>query len=403
MDPYDLPDELAVLQSQDMSKIGFMQDLLRGIEKVLKPQSEEHSKDTDVENPLERLVQNSETYLKLENYDAAEKVFKRITREYPEDYRGWWGLIVCKLRSSEEIADVADVDEIKTWLSYVKQLVDSEDWVRLEARFKDYLCKCAEKDAANELRYVNDQMQAIEGSKQQVLSKKEQIIEKIEQINQCIKEDQDRIEVLNKRKAEIRPMVKRETIVSYVIGLVLVILTWRFPYRLLVWIRETVDYDVFLIGIFIDLVRLALCLVAGLVVVTWPVIIIGIVRMVSEIGACRNSHENWTISREVESLVSKIEEQKETVSGIEEELIKVEERLKYYETANEVFALKDRYYDYGHDKIVQWYLTSYCRKFDLAFEVDAELEERRKAFFDKWGSETGGVDRGRFCVALCCD
>ena len=35
MDPYDLPDELSNLQSQDMSKIGFMQDLLRGIRKVL--------------------------------------------------------------------------------------------------------------------------------------------------------------------------------------------------------------------------------------------------------------------------------------------------------------------------------------------------------------------------------
>ncbi len=35
MDPYDLPDELSSLQSQDMSKIGFMQDLLRGVKKVL--------------------------------------------------------------------------------------------------------------------------------------------------------------------------------------------------------------------------------------------------------------------------------------------------------------------------------------------------------------------------------
>ncbi|MDY4139781.1 MAG: TIR domain-containing protein [Eubacteriales bacterium] len=35
MDPYDLPEELSALQSQDMGKIGFMQDLLRGISKVL--------------------------------------------------------------------------------------------------------------------------------------------------------------------------------------------------------------------------------------------------------------------------------------------------------------------------------------------------------------------------------
>lgn len=41
MDPYDLPEQLSVLQSHDMSRIGFIQDLLRGIGKVLddgKPQ-----------------------------------------------------------------------------------------------------------------------------------------------------------------------------------------------------------------------------------------------------------------------------------------------------------------------------------------------------------------------------
>lgn len=35
MDPYDLPEELSMLQSQDMSKIGFIQDLLRGVQKVM--------------------------------------------------------------------------------------------------------------------------------------------------------------------------------------------------------------------------------------------------------------------------------------------------------------------------------------------------------------------------------
>lgn len=35
MDPYDLPEQLAVLQSYDMSKIGFIQDLIRGVDKVL--------------------------------------------------------------------------------------------------------------------------------------------------------------------------------------------------------------------------------------------------------------------------------------------------------------------------------------------------------------------------------
>ena len=35
MDPYDLPEEFSHLQAQDMSKLGFMQDLVRGIKKIV--------------------------------------------------------------------------------------------------------------------------------------------------------------------------------------------------------------------------------------------------------------------------------------------------------------------------------------------------------------------------------
>lgn len=34
MDPYDLPEEFSHLQAQDMAKLGFMQDLIRGIKKI---------------------------------------------------------------------------------------------------------------------------------------------------------------------------------------------------------------------------------------------------------------------------------------------------------------------------------------------------------------------------------
>jgi tetratricopeptide (TPR) repeat protein len=42
MDAYDLPEELSALQSQDMSKVGFLQDIIGGVRKVLeaaKPQT----------------------------------------------------------------------------------------------------------------------------------------------------------------------------------------------------------------------------------------------------------------------------------------------------------------------------------------------------------------------------
>ena len=35
MDAYDMPDEFKPLQAQDMGKVGAIQDLLRGIEKII--------------------------------------------------------------------------------------------------------------------------------------------------------------------------------------------------------------------------------------------------------------------------------------------------------------------------------------------------------------------------------
>ena len=38
MDPYNLPEEFSHLQAQDMNKLGFMQDLIRGIKKLTSPE-----------------------------------------------------------------------------------------------------------------------------------------------------------------------------------------------------------------------------------------------------------------------------------------------------------------------------------------------------------------------------
>ena len=43
MDPYDLPEQLSVLMSYDMSRIGFIQDLIRGVDKVLGAEKKEET------------------------------------------------------------------------------------------------------------------------------------------------------------------------------------------------------------------------------------------------------------------------------------------------------------------------------------------------------------------------
>lgn len=57
MDPYDLPEELSIYQSQDMAKIGFMQDLLHGIEKLVhqEPVRTPAPPETQSQDSLERV------------------------------------------------------------------------------------------------------------------------------------------------------------------------------------------------------------------------------------------------------------------------------------------------------------------------------------------------------------
>lgn len=158
MDPYDLPDELAMLQAQDMSKIGFMQDLVRGIKKVLDAKAAKTPEKVVpdvITSSLERLIQNSDTYLKLKNYPAAEEAFERITREYPEDYRGWWGLIQCRTRNLTVIVDDSAIDQLNTWFSYVRQLSKPEVFEPLKARYVDYMKIVAGNDVGNEVIRIN--------------------------------------------------------------------------------------------------------------------------------------------------------------------------------------------------------------------------------------------------------
>jgi tetratricopeptide (TPR) repeat protein len=96
MDAYDLPEELSMLQSQDMSKIGFLQDLTRGIKKVLDTGTKagtqavsDETPDEDVEFLAETAARMKRGHLHLEdeNWDDALKCFSSVLDDsYDADY-----------------------------------------------------------------------------------------------------------------------------------------------------------------------------------------------------------------------------------------------------------------------------------------------------------------------------
>jgi len=155
IDPYDLPDEFQMLQSQDMAKVGADQDLLHGIEKIMKAHGEERNSEqkvTTVANSqsIQRLLQNAETYIRLENYEDAQKVYQKITELHPEDYKGWWGRIVADTREFN-IDDYSHLYEWNQWMIYVKKLANTMEYTQLASQYGCFIRIISKAQAKDEI------------------------------------------------------------------------------------------------------------------------------------------------------------------------------------------------------------------------------------------------------------
>ena len=137
MDPYDLPEELSTLQSQDMSKIGFMQDLLRGIKKVL-----DADKQPEQPKVVQQVVQTNaaagvapgisslmeRTYLFMEDgdFDSAAEYLNRVLDIDPKFAPAYAAKVCVAFRIRKE-AGLADT---------TFQYEDNPDWQKA-LRFAD--------------------------------------------------------------------------------------------------------------------------------------------------------------------------------------------------------------------------------------------------------------------------
>ena len=93
MDPYNLPIEFSHLQAQDMSKLGFMQDLVRGIKKILgydkppvAPQVTERVvvQETATIQDAAPLLRRAFLFLEDGEYDAADEYAEKVLDINPE-------------------------------------------------------------------------------------------------------------------------------------------------------------------------------------------------------------------------------------------------------------------------------------------------------------------------------
>ncbi len=107
MSAYDLPEEFSHLQAQDMGKIGFINDVVRGIKKVVAapvekqapaPAAPVKAASSNVENLLKRGM----LCLEDEQWTEANKFFEEVLNEDVEESRAYLGKMLAELNLSSE-------------------------------------------------------------------------------------------------------------------------------------------------------------------------------------------------------------------------------------------------------------------------------------------------------------
>lgn len=102
MDPYDLPEQLSVLQSYDMARIGFMQDLTRGIAKVLddgiaKPAVKETVVVQQTGNTnVSALLKRGNIALEDGEWNKANEFFEQVLNQDAENAEAYWGQVLAQ-------------------------------------------------------------------------------------------------------------------------------------------------------------------------------------------------------------------------------------------------------------------------------------------------------------------
>lgn len=141
MDPYDMPEQLSILQAYDMSKIGFVQDLIRGIRKVVgeeKPAAAPQPAAAPTAAPAapatEPLLRRVALFLEDGDWKSADEYCERVLDIDPENARAYVGKLMAELHVTrqEKLKDQAQPFDGNP--NYAKALRFADDALMAELR-----------------------------------------------------------------------------------------------------------------------------------------------------------------------------------------------------------------------------------------------------------------------------
>lgn len=148
MDAYDLPDELSMFQSQDMSKIGFIQDLTRGIKKILQSNSEAEphaaivTQSRDYSLEIDGMLKRAFIFLEDAEWNKADQLLENVLNLEPENATAYLGklMIEAKVNKEENLSKRAiKLSEMQNYQKAVRYADES-----LKAKLETYNLQATE-------------------------------------------------------------------------------------------------------------------------------------------------------------------------------------------------------------------------------------------------------------------
>lgn len=248
MDPYDLPEEFSHLQAQDMSKLGFMQDLIRGIKKIVNASSNTTViKEATVNNTnvnIEPILERAFIFLEDGNFEEADEYCEKVLDQDPKCAQAYLGklMIDLKVRKSKDLRNQEEPFGNNNNYQRVLRFGDES----LSNKLQSYVNEINERKENEQKETIY--CSAVSHMKLNTISSYEETIKQLEQITDykdtralidtCktkieeLKLEEERIQVESKRKAEIRKkkikLITRVTLIIICIGIVITLVTTKF-------------------------------------------------------------------------------------------------------------------------------------------------------------------------------
>lgn len=186
MDPYDLPDEFSHLQAQDMSKLGFMQDLIRGIKKITavevpKNTVVKETATTSGNGNIVPLLKRAFMFLEDGDWKSADEYCEKVLDIDPECAQAYLGKLMAELhvRKQESLKDCAQpFDSLNNYqktirfangelraalMGYIDHINERNEQARMEGIYLEALKKMGRSSTEEEYKATARMFNSIKG------------------------------------------------------------------------------------------------------------------------------------------------------------------------------------------------------------------------------------------------